>query len=424
MLTHVVVDRGRPGLRPNPTKPIGPFYYAPSRREALERERGWQLVEDAGRGWRRVVPSPRAARGRRARGDRARCSPRASSRSRCGGGGIPVVRRDGGFDGIDAVIDKDHASALLAVELGAERLVILTQVPARLPRVRDDGEDPGEIAELARSGTRTLLESLPAGSMRPKVEAAFALRRRRDRRRGAHHELRSARGRKPRHPRRFGRLGCARDLCAAEGPATSCASTTGRRTSCQRARPRRPAQGAPARARRAPSPPGPDARDDLPEAVDADAGLASRSACSSSAALALFLAAGELQLGRGETIEDTALVLSRYLDGDHDPDVRAGGGGRARRRTRRSRSSTGSPTSSTRCQALADVMTIRERFGALEGVRVAYVGDGNNVCHSLMVASRASSGWTSSPRRRPATSRTPRSWAGRGRRGRRRHASS
>jgi ornithine carbamoyltransferase len=100
---------------------------------------------------------------------------------------------------------------------------------------------------------------------------------------------------------------------------------------------------------------------------------------------ALYLAAGDLQLGRGETIKDTARVLSRYLDGimvrtfaqadvdelaDHSdaPVIN------------------GLTDEFHPCQALADVMTIRERLGGFAGVRVAYLGDGNNVCHSLMVA--------------------------------------
>jgi ornithine carbamoyltransferase len=100
---------------------------------------------------------------------------------------------------------------------------------------------------------------------------------------------------------------------------------------------------------------------------------------------ALYLAAGDLQLGRGETIKDTARVLSRYLDGimirtfaQSDVDELA------------EHSDVpvinGLTDDFHPCQALADVMTIRERLGGFEGVRVAYLGDGNNVCHSLMVA--------------------------------------
>jgi ornithine carbamoyltransferase len=100
---------------------------------------------------------------------------------------------------------------------------------------------------------------------------------------------------------------------------------------------------------------------------------------------ALYLAAGDLQLGRGETLKDTATVLSRYVDGimirtfDQD-DVEE------LARHASIPVINGLTDSSHPCQALADVMTIRERLGRLEGVRVAYLGDGNNVCASLMVA--------------------------------------
>ncbi len=99
----------------------------------------------------------------------------------------------------------------------------------------------------------------------------------------------------------------------------------------------------------------------------------------------LYLSANDLQLGRGETIKDTAVVLSRYLDGimirtfdQSDVDQLAEHGSIP--------VINGLTDSFHPCQALADVMTIRERFGKLEGIRVAYLGDGNNVCHSLMVA--------------------------------------
>ena len=99
----------------------------------------------------------------------------------------------------------------------------------------------------------------------------------------------------------------------------------------------------------------------------------------------LYLAAGDLQLGRGETIKDTARVLSRYLDGimirtfsQADVDELAAHSDAP--------VINGLTDDFHPCQALADVMTIRERFGTFEGVRVAYLGDGNNVCHSLMVA--------------------------------------
>jgi ornithine carbamoyltransferase len=100
---------------------------------------------------------------------------------------------------------------------------------------------------------------------------------------------------------------------------------------------------------------------------------------------ALYLAAGDLQLGRGETIKDTARVLSRYLDGimirtfaQADVDELAEHADIP--------VINGLTDEFHPCQALADVMTIRERLGTLDGIRVVYVGDGNNTCHSLMVA--------------------------------------
>jgi carbamate kinase len=169
--THVVVDPGDPAFE-NPTKPIGPYYHRP-RAEELERDRGWTLREDAGRGWRRVVPSPRPLEVVELEAVRTLLGAGQLAIA-VGGGGIPVVRRDRGFDGIDAVIDKDHASALLAVGLGAERLVMLTQVPG-VYRDFGNGEDPGEpIAELSPESDADIVETLLAGSMRPKVEAAFA----------------------------------------------------------------------------------------------------------------------------------------------------------------------------------------------------------------------------------------------------------
>lgn len=100
----------------------------------------------------------------------------------------------------------------------------------------------------------------------------------------------------------------------------------------------------------------------------------------------LYLSAGDLQLGRGETIRDTAVVLSRYLDG-----IMIRTFAQADVEELAARASipviNGLTDSAHPCQALADVMTIRERFGRLEGLKVVYLGDGNNVCASLMVAS-------------------------------------
>ncbi|HWM13240.1 MAG TPA: ornithine carbamoyltransferase [Gaiellaceae bacterium] len=99
----------------------------------------------------------------------------------------------------------------------------------------------------------------------------------------------------------------------------------------------------------------------------------------------LYLAAGDLQLGRGETIKDTATVLSRYLDGIMIRTFRQADVDELAEYTDVPVIN-GLTDEFHPCQALADVMTIRERLGAFDGVRVAYLGDGNNVCHSLMVA--------------------------------------
>jgi carbamate kinase len=167
LLTHVLVDEDDPAFE-EPTKPVGPFYDEAKARQ-LEDERGWQVVHDAGRGWRRVVPSPvplqvvelEAIRSLLASG---------SIVVACGGGGIPATRRGDHLAGIDAVIDKDRASSLLARALGADRFVILTEVPAVYANFGTDQQQ--ELRELSVDDAGALLPELAAGSMRPKVEAS------------------------------------------------------------------------------------------------------------------------------------------------------------------------------------------------------------------------------------------------------------
>jgi carbamate kinase len=168
VLTRVVVAEDDPAFA-EPTKPVGPFYDA-ERAHALEQERGWAVREDANRGWRRVVPSPRPLEVLELEPIRTLLESGAMVVA-VGGGGIPVVARDGRHDGVDAVIDKDHASALLAIELGAQRFVILTQVPTVYTGFGTDEQQA--VAELVPGRDDGLIDSLPAGSMRPKVEAAF-----------------------------------------------------------------------------------------------------------------------------------------------------------------------------------------------------------------------------------------------------------
>ena len=163
LLTRVVVDPEDPAFG-RPTKPIGPFY---SRDDAdrLRRERGWVLVEDSGRGFRRAVASPLPLEVVEWR-EIAAVLDSGAVPVCCGGGGIPV---DAERRGVDAVIDKDRTSALLARRLGAERLLVLTDVPAL---ERGFGTpDAEEIHELSVDDAEALLPDLAAGSMRPKLEA-------------------------------------------------------------------------------------------------------------------------------------------------------------------------------------------------------------------------------------------------------------
>jgi carbamate kinase len=168
VLTHVRVAADDPAFD-RPTKPIGPFYSA-EEAEQLQRERGWAMVEDANRGHRRVVPSPQPLE--IVELDVIRRLSDSAVAIACGGGGIPVVRRGDRLAGVDAVIDKDRASALLARGLEAKRLIILTEVPAVY---RNFGEaDRQELPALSRAEAEKLLPELAEGSMRPKVEAALA----------------------------------------------------------------------------------------------------------------------------------------------------------------------------------------------------------------------------------------------------------
>jgi carbamate kinase len=181
VVTRVRVDESDAAFE-NPTKPIGPYYDA-ERARGLAEERGWAVHEDAGRGWRRVVPSPRPLEVLELEAVRALLGAGLIVVA-AGGGGIPVVARARDpvrgraegmgkrFDGVDAVIDKDHASALLAIGLGAERLVVLTQVSAVYEDFGSEKRRP--LAELSPGRDDALIPALPAGSMRPKVEAAFA----------------------------------------------------------------------------------------------------------------------------------------------------------------------------------------------------------------------------------------------------------
>ena len=167
LLTHVLVAEDDPAFE-DPTKPVGPFYEEAKARE-LETERGWRVVHDAGRGWRRVVPSPLPLEVVELDAIRSLLDS-GTIVVACGGGGIPATRRGEHLAGIDAVIDKDRASALLARGLEADRLVILTEVPAVYSAFGTDRQE--ELRELSAGEAAALVPELAAGSMRPKVEAS------------------------------------------------------------------------------------------------------------------------------------------------------------------------------------------------------------------------------------------------------------
>jgi|AMFO01.1.fsa_nt_gi carbamate kinase len=170
VVTQVVVDAADPAFE-NPTKPIGPFYTR-AEAERLEREKGWTMAEDSGRGWRRVVPSPRPLEIVELEFLRAAFGA-GHLLVAVGGGGIPVVRRsDGSLQGVEAVVDKDRAATLLARSLGVDGIVTVTAVERvalhyGTPRAR-------EIATMTAAEARRYLREghFPPGSMGPKVEAA------------------------------------------------------------------------------------------------------------------------------------------------------------------------------------------------------------------------------------------------------------
>jgi carbamate kinase len=172
LLTHVRVDEGDPAFEA-PTKPVGPFYSEEQARR-LKDERGWVVAGDAGRGWRRVVPSPAPLEIVELEAVRTLLGAGTIAVA-CGGGGIPVSARNGRLSGVDAVIDKDRASALLATSLGAERLVILTDVDAVYRGWNTPAQE--ELSELDADAAQALLPELAAGSIGPKVEASLAFAR-------------------------------------------------------------------------------------------------------------------------------------------------------------------------------------------------------------------------------------------------------
>ncbi len=171
VLTHVVVDPKDPAFE-RPTKPIGPFY-AKGEAEAKAARDGWTIVEDSGRGYRRVVASPKPQRIVELEQIRALVNAGFIVIA-VGGGGIAVVETaPGRYQGVEAVIDKDRASALLGASLGVPLLILSTGVERVAIHFRQPDERWVERMTSSEAAAWNAAGEFPKGSMGPKVEAAI-----------------------------------------------------------------------------------------------------------------------------------------------------------------------------------------------------------------------------------------------------------
>ena len=170
LTTQVIVDRSDPAFC-NPTKPIGGFC-AEEEARRLEREKGYVMREDSGRGWRRVVPSPQPRK--IVEIDAVRLLWDHAVVITCGGGGIPVVENpDGTLEGVAAVIDKDYAAELLAEQVEADVLLILTEVEKVAIHFGKPNQQDLSRLSLAEAARYAGEGQFGTGSMLPKVEAAM-----------------------------------------------------------------------------------------------------------------------------------------------------------------------------------------------------------------------------------------------------------
>lgn len=171
VVTQVVVDRNDPAFS-NPTKPIGPFY-TKADADILKREKGWAMIEDSHRGYRRVVPSPRPLKVIEADAIKKLADAGAIVIA-AGGGGVPVVElQNGDLTGVDAVIDKDFATSLLAKDIGAELFINLTQIDKvyiNFGKPNAQGLNKMNVSDAKKYLTHGEFAS---GSMGPKIEAAI-----------------------------------------------------------------------------------------------------------------------------------------------------------------------------------------------------------------------------------------------------------
>lgn len=168
--TQMVVDSNDPGFT-NPTKPIGPFY-SEEEAKALQAEKGYSIKEDAGRGWRRVVASPIPKK--IVEIDAINRLWDSTVVISCGGGGIPVIEKeDGQLEGVAAVIDKDFAAELLAEQVSADVLMILTEVEKVAINFNKPNQENLSTLNLEEAAKYCDEGQFAPGSMLPKVQAAM-----------------------------------------------------------------------------------------------------------------------------------------------------------------------------------------------------------------------------------------------------------
>ncbi len=168
VVTQVVVDKDDPAFE-NPTKPIGPFYDQ-ARAKRYRDEEGWHIMEDAGRGWRRVVPSPIPMRIVEQESIKALIG-LGFVVIGVGGGGIPVIQEDGSLRGVEAVIDKDYASGLLATGIKADLFLISTAVEKVALNYGKPNQVDLDHVTLAEAKNYLQEGHFPPGSMEPKIKA-------------------------------------------------------------------------------------------------------------------------------------------------------------------------------------------------------------------------------------------------------------
>ncbi|MDR1613410.1 MAG: carbamate kinase [Planctomycetota bacterium] len=172
LITQVLVDPNDPKFN-DPDKFVGEFYDDGKATEVREEHPDWTMKKDANRGWRRVVPSPKPIEIIELDAVRS-LADSGFNIVAAGGGGIPVLQKpDGSYVGVDAVIDKDLASRLLANKLGADLLVISTGVPQVAVNFGTEAERKLGKVDIAALGEYMAQGQFPAGSMGPKIQSAI-----------------------------------------------------------------------------------------------------------------------------------------------------------------------------------------------------------------------------------------------------------